>query len=204
MMYEALGAREAIRLTVARSRFGAEGLVSVAEGEGDCPCLVAVRSAVSDLLLFLRDDPECQYKQLVDVTAADYPERRERFEIVYHLLSVKFNRRLRIKTHTDGHAPVTSVTDIYSAAGWYEREVWDMFGVRFLYHPDLRRILSDYGFQGHPLRKDFPLTGYVEVHYDAAEERVVYAPVSLDQEFRSFDFLRPWAGTDYPEPEQKT
>lgn len=202
MRHESPGACEAIRKIIAKSRFGAEGSAEFDENAAiDCASVTVVRSALSDLLLFLRDDRECMFKQLIDVTAVDYPERPERFEVVYHLLSVKLNRRLRVKTRTDARTPVISVTDVYSAAGWFEREIWDMFGVRFLCHPDLRRILSDYGFQGHPLRKDFPLTGYVEVHYDAAEERVVYAPVALDQEFRRFDSVRPWNGTEYTDEE---
>jgi NADH-quinone oxidoreductase subunit C len=134
---------------------------------------------------------------LVDVTAADYPEREERFEIVYNLLSLSHNQRIRLKTSTDENTPVPSVVGLFSAAGWFEREVWDMFGVFFTDHPDLRRLLTDYGFEGHPLRKDFPLTGYVEVRYDDEQKRVVYEPVKLTQDFRSFDFMSPWEGAKY-------
>jgi NADH-quinone oxidoreductase subunit C len=145
-------------------------------------------------LAFLRDDPECLFKVLVDICGVDYPERAERFEIVYNLLSVKHNRRVRLKVATDEETPVPSSCALYSAAGWFEREVWDLYGVYFAGHPDLRRILTDYGFEGHPLRKDFPLTGYVELRYDEEQKRVVYEPVKLKQEFRSFDFLSPWEG----------
>jgi NADH-quinone oxidoreductase subunit C len=145
-------------------------------------------------LRFLRDDSNCLFKMLVDVCGVDYPERGERFELVYHLLSLRHNHRLRVKLSTGEDNPVPSVAEIFRAAGWYEREVWDLYGVFFSDHPDLRRILTDYGFEGHPLRKDFPLTGYVEVRYDDREKRVVYEPVRLVQEFRSFDFLSPWEG----------
>ena len=152
------------------------------------------RDAIIPVLTFLRDDPECNYKQLIDVTAVDYPERAERFEIVYQLLSVSENKRIRIKITTDENTPVNSVVLVYSAANWFERETWDMFGVMFQGHPDHRRILTDYGFDGHPLRKDFPLTGYVEVRYDQEQKRVVYEPVKLTQDFRTFDNLSPWEG----------
>jgi NADH-quinone oxidoreductase subunit C len=152
------------------------------------------RAAIISVLTFLRDDARCLFKVMVDLTAVDYPQRPERFEIVYNLLSLKHNRRLRIKTTTDEETPVPSVTGVFSTAGWFEREVWDMFGVFFADHPDLRRILTDYGFEGHPLRKDFPLTGYVELRYDDEQKRVVYEPVKLKQEFRSFDFVSPWEG----------
>jgi NADH-quinone oxidoreductase subunit C len=152
------------------------------------------RAAIIPVLTFLRDDSRCLFKVLVDLTAVDYPARPERFEIVYNLLSLKHNRRLRIKTTTDEDTPISSVTSVFNTAGWFEREVWDLFGVFFADHPDLRRILTDYGFEGHPLRKDFPLTGYVEVRYDTEQKRVVYEPVKLKQEFRSFDFLSPWEG----------
>jgi NADH-quinone oxidoreductase subunit C len=145
-------------------------------------------------MTFLRDDSNCQFKVLVDITAVDYPERDERFEVVYNLLSVALNQRIRIKVTTDETAPVPSVTSVFSTAGWFEREVWDLFGVLFTDHPDLRRLLTDYGFQGHPLRKDFPLTGYVELRYDTEQKRVVYEPVKLTQEFRTFDFISPWEG----------
>ncbi|HSR71193.1 MAG TPA: NADH-quinone oxidoreductase subunit C [Kiloniellales bacterium] len=146
------------------------------------------------LLTFLRDDQNCQFKQLTDITAADYPDREARFEVVYNLLSIRHNQRIRVKLPTDEASPVPSVTGVYSSANWYEREVWDLFGVFFSDHPDLRRIMTDYGFEGHPLRKDFPLTGYVEVRYDEDQKRVIYEPVKLTQEFRTFDFMSPWEG----------
>jgi NADH-quinone oxidoreductase subunit C len=158
------------------------------------------RGSILDVLRFLRDDPQCLFKQLSDICGADYPDRPERFDVVYNLLSLKLNQRIRIKVATDEESPVPSATAIYSAAGWFEREVWDLFGVYFDDHPDLRRILTDYGFEGHPMRKDFPLTGYVEVRYDEEQKRVVYEPVTLKQEFRSFDFLSPWEGMNHVLP----
>lgn len=155
---------------------------------------------IVQVLTFLRDNGRCLYKVLVDVFGVDYPERESRFEVVYNLLSLKFNRRIRVKVQTSEEVAVPSAVGIFSAAGWYEREVWDMYGVMFSGHPDLRRILTDYGFEGHPQRKDFPLTGYVEVRYDMEQKRVVYEPVKLDQEFRSFDFESPWEGTNYVLP----
>jgi NADH dehydrogenase (ubiquinone) Fe-S protein 3 len=141
---------------------------------------------------FLKNYVNTQFKVLIDLTAVDYPSRALRFEIVYNLLSVSYNARIRIKTCVDEITPVTSITELYSSAGWWEREVWDMFGIFFSNHPDLRRILTDYGFQGHPLRKDFPLTGFVEVRYDDSEKRVINEPVEITQEFRYFDFSSPW------------
>jgi len=155
---------------------------------------------IVQVLTFLRDDGNCQFVQLIDVLGVDWPERAKRFDVIYHLLSLKLNQRVRITVQTDEDTPVPSVTAIYSAAGWFEREVWDMYGVMFSGHPDLRRILSDYGFEGHPLRKDFPLTGYVEVRYDNEQKRVVYEPVQLTQEFRRFDFMSPWEGAKYVLP----
>ncbi|MDJ0950411.1 MAG: NADH-quinone oxidoreductase subunit C [Alphaproteobacteria bacterium] len=152
------------------------------------------RESIVKVATFLRDDSNCQFKALVDICGVDYPDRPERFEVVYNLLSVSQNLRIRLKVTTDETTPVASLTPAFSAAGWYEREVWDLYGVLFSDHPDLRRILTDYGFEGHPMRKDFPLTGYVEVRYDEEQKRVVYEPVSLTQEFRSFDFLSPWEG----------
>lgn len=143
-------------------------------------------------LVFLRDHINTQYKLLIDVTAIDYPSRVLRFEVVYNLLSVQYNARIRIKCSIDEITPLDSSTLVYSSAGWWEREVWDMFGIFFSNHPDLRRILTDYGFEGHPLRKDFPLTGYVEVRYDDSEKRVLAEPLELSQEFRYFDFASPW------------
>ena len=152
------------------------------------------RPAIVRVLTFLRDDPRMLFKQLVDLCGVDYPERPERFEVVYNLLSLRHNRRVRVKVATDENEPVPSVTGVFSSANWYERETWDLFGVYFSDHPDLRRLLTDYGFEGHPLRKDFPLTGYVELRYDEDQKRVVYEPVKLKQEFRSFDFMSPWEG----------
>lgn len=156
------------------------------------------------LLEYLRDDPELRFSQLMDVTAADYPNRPARFEVVYNLLSLAKNLRVRVKLQVDEHSAVPSAISVFQSAGWFEREVWDMYGVVFDGHPDLRRILTDYGFDGHPQRKDFPLTGYVELRYDEDQKRVVYEPVKLQQAFRSFDFLSPWEGTDYGAPHEKT
>jgi NADH-quinone oxidoreductase subunit C len=150
--------------------------------------------AIVRVLTHLRDQPNCQFKMLVDLCAVDYPERAERFEVVYHLLPLRHNQRLRVKVTTDEATPVPSATGVFGAANWYEREVWDMYGVFFADHPDLRRLLTDYGFEGHPMRKDFPQTGYVEVRYDDEQKRVVYEPVALRQDWRSFDFLSPWEG----------
>jgi len=152
------------------------------------------RDSISRILSFLCNDANCLFQVLVDICGVDYPDRDERFEVVYNLLSLKHNVRVRVKVTTDESTPVPSVSQIYPAAGWFERECWDMYGVFFSEHPDLRRMLTDYGFEGHPLRKDFPLTGYVEVRYDDEQRRVVYEPVKLVQEFRSFDFLSPWEG----------
>jgi NADH-quinone oxidoreductase subunit C len=152
-------------------------------------------STVARVLTYLRDDPNCQFKLLVDLCGVDYPEREERFEVVYHLLSPRQNHRIRVKVSTDETTPVPSVTGVFSSAMWYEREAWDLFGIYFSDHPDLRRLLTDYGFEGHPLRKDFPQTGYVEVRYDDEQKRVIYEPVSLREDWRSFDFLSPWEGT---------
>jgi NADH-quinone oxidoreductase subunit C len=165
--------------------------VTVEDGE---LCIVVRPESVARVLTFLRDDMNCQFKQLMDVCGVDYPGRAERFEVVYNLLSLTHNRRIRVKLATDAETPVPSVTPVFSSANWWEREAWDLFGIYFVGHPDLRRILTDYGFEGHPLRKDFPLSGYVEVRYDEKQRRVVYEPVSLPQEFRSFDFLSPWEG----------
>ena len=152
------------------------------------------RESLLKVMSFLRDDQNTLFKQLIDITAVDHPSEEARFEVVYHLLSLKHNQRLRVKLATDEATPVDSVTGVFSVAGWFERETWDMYGVMFNEHPDLRRILTDYGFEGHPLRKDFPLTGHVEVRYDSEQKRVVYEPVKLTQEFRSFDFMSPWEG----------
>lgn len=149
---------------------------------------------------FLRDDPACQFVSLTDITAVDWPSRERRFDVVYHLLSPRMNARVRVKIVTDEVTPVASLVEVYHGADWYERETFDLYGVLFAGHPDLRRILTDYGFEGHPLRKDFPLTGYVEVRWDDEEKRVRYDKVKLNQEFRTFDFLSPWEGTDYVLP----
>ena len=157
----------------------------------------AQRTTIAKVLTFLRDDSSCQFKVLVDLSGVDFPEREERFEVVYNLLSVSQNQRIRVKVSADESTPVPSVTGVFSAAGWYEREVWDLYGVFFSDHPDLRRILTDYGFEGHPQRKDFPLTGHVEVRYDEEQKRVVYEPVKLTQAYRSFDFMSPWEGAPH-------
>jgi NADH dehydrogenase (ubiquinone) Fe-S protein 3 len=141
---------------------------------------------------FLKDHVRTQYKVLIDVTAVDYPSKLFRFEVVYNLLSIQHNARIRVKTCIDEITPISSITQLYSSAGWWEREVWDMFGIFFSDHPDLRRILTDYGFQGHPLRKDFPLSGYVEVRYDDSEKKVISEPIEVTQEFRYFEFASPW------------
>ena len=152
------------------------------------------RDDILEVLKVLRDDANCQFKQLVDVCGVDYPEKETRFAVVYNLLSLTHNLRIRIKIWTDEDTPVPSACELFSSANWWEREVWDLYGIYFSGHPDLRRILTDYGFEGHPLRKDFPLTGYVEMRYDDEQKRVVYEPVKLTQEFRTFDFLSPWEG----------
>ena len=163
------------------------------------------REAIARVMKFLRDDANCQFKMLVDICGVDWPERPERFDVVYNLLSLKHNQRIRVKVSTDEDTPVPSVTSVFGTAGWFEREAWDLYGILFSDHPDLRRILTDYGFQGHPLRKDFPLSGYVQVRYDEEQKRVVYEPVKLTQEFRSFDFLSPWEGmTTLPGDEKAT
>jgi NADH-quinone oxidoreductase subunit C len=162
--------------------------------------LSAQSSEIVAILRFLRDDPRCLFWSLIDITAVDWPSRERRFDVVYHLLSPKHNARIRIKIETDEATPVPSAIEVFPNADWYERETYDLYGVVFTGHPDMRRILTDYGFDGHPLRKDFPLTGFVEVRYDDELKRVVYEPVRLTQEFRNFDFLSPWEGTDYALP----
>jgi NADH-quinone oxidoreductase subunit C len=162
--------------------------------------LVVGRQDIARVLTELRDDSQCLFQVLIDICGVDYPERKQRFDVVYHLLSPRRNQRIRVKCETDEDNPVPSVVDVFPAANWFEREAYDMYGILFSGHPDLRRLLTDYGFQGYPLRKDFPLTGYVEVRYDDAQKRVVYEPVKLTQEFRSFDFMSPWEGADYVLP----
>ena len=157
-------------------------------------CTVVPRTRIADVLQILRDDPQIAMSQLMDVSGVDYPDRPERFDVVYQLLSLRHNVRLRVKIQTDELSPVPTVTGVYKSAGWCEREVWDLYGITFAGHPDLRRILTEYGFEGHPLRKDFPLTGYVEVRYDPEQKRVIHEAVKLAQDFRSFDFLSPWEG----------
>lgn len=155
---------------------------------------------VHHVLTFLRDDPTCRFSLLIDICGVDYPERSKRFDVVYHLLSLHQNQRIRVKVQTDEVTSVPSVTDVFKVANWLEREAFDMYGIRFDGHPDLRRLLTDYGFSGHPLRKDFPLTGHMELRYDDDVKRCVYRPVSLTQEFRSFDFLSPWEGPEEGTP----
>ena len=178
-----------------RDRLGADVTdVAVAKAE----LMVTVRrEAIVHVLTFLREDSQCRFKVLVDICGVDYPDRPERFEVVYNLLSLTQNQRIRVKVTTDEDTPVPSVTRVFSSANWYERETWDLYGVMFSDHPDLRRILTDYGFDGHPLRKDFPLTGFVQVRYDEEQKRVVNEPVKLGQEFRRFDFMSPWEGAQY-------
>jgi NADH-quinone oxidoreductase subunit C len=162
--------------------------------------ITADASQIVKIATFLRDDPACQFVSIIDVTAVDYPSRPQRFDVVYHLLSPRLNQRIRVKVMTDEETPVRSITGVFRGADWFERETFDLYGVLFTGHPDMRRLLTDYGFQGHPLRKDFPLTGFVEVRWDDQEKRVRYDRVALAQEFRSFDFLSPWEGTDYVLP----
>ena len=176
-----------------------EAIVSWYVAFGELTIVVA-REQIVSLLKTLRDEPRCQFECLIDICGVDYPSRERRFDVVYHLLSPRQNTRLRLKVETDELTPVPSVVEIYPSANWFEREAFDLYGILFANHPDLRRILTDYGFRGHPLRKDFPLTGYVEVRYDDELKRVAYEPVKLTQEFRSFDFMSPWEGADYRLP----
>jgi len=162
--------------------------------------LHVAREEIVAVMKFLRDDPRCRFEILIDICGVDWPARTYRFDVVYHLLSPRLNQRIRVKLEADERTPVDSVVGVFSAANWFEREAYDMFGILFSGHPDLRRLLTDYGFQGHPMRKDFPLTGYVEVRYDDEQKRVVYEPVELTQEFRSFDFESPWEGPEYVLP----
>ena len=162
--------------------------------------LIVARAAIVEVLTKLRDDPALQFETLLDITGVDWPGRVDRFDVVYHLLSMRKNARLRVKLAANESDPVPSVVDVFPTANWLERETYDMFGILFSGHPDLRRILTDYGFEGYPLRKDFPLTGYKEVRYDDESKRVVYEPVKLVQEFRSFDFESPWEGVQYVLP----
>ena len=176
-----------------------DALLNVKEAVGEITLTVR-RESVADVLRTLRDTPGLEYQQLMEIAGVDYPDRAERFEVVYHLLSLTKNRRIRVKVSTDEATPVPTVTTLWPNAGWLEREVFDMYGVGFAGNPDLRRILTDYGFEGHPQRKDFPLTGHVELRYSEAEKRVIYEPVQLPQDFRTFDFLMPWEGPQYVLP----
>jgi len=183
--------------TIAEMLRGSLSAHSIAHGE------LTITVAPADIVAVvkqLRDDPRCQYWSLIDVTAIDWPSREPRFDVVYHFLSPRHNRRIRVKAEVAEGASIASIIDVFPGADWFEREAYDLYGVPFTGHPDMRRLLTDYGFEGHPLRKDFPLTGFVEVRYDDEQKRVVYEPVRLAQEFRNFDFLSPWEGPDYPLP----
>ena len=183
--------------TIAEMLGGSLSAHSIAHGE------LTITVAPADIVAVvkqLRDDARCQYWSLIDVTAIDWPSREPRFDVVYHFLSPRHNRRIRVKAEVAEGASIASIIDVFPGADWFEREAYDLYGVPFTGHPDMRRLLTDYGFEGHPLRKDFPLTGFVEVRYDDEQKRVVYEPVRLAQEFRNFDFLSPWEGPDYPLP----
>ncbi|MEO0911540.1 MAG: NADH-quinone oxidoreductase subunit C [Pseudomonadota bacterium] len=173
-----------------------EALIEAAVVRGELVATVSP-SAISAFVSFLKTDANCQFTTLVDITAVDFPERDKRFEVVYHFLSMTQNQRIRVKLNLREGEIVPSITEVHPSANWFEREVFDMYGIMFSGHPDLRRILTDYGFRGYPLRKDFPTTGYVEVRYDEAEKRVIYEPVALTQEYRQFDFMSPWEGAEY-------
>ncbi|MCM2292168.1 NADH-quinone oxidoreductase subunit C [Allorhizobium sp. BGMRC 0089] len=178
----------------------AAGLISGTKLEFGELTVTTSAEQIMALVTFLRDDARCGFISIIDVCGVDYPARADRFDVVYHLLSPKQNCRIRVKLATNEHKAVPSICPIFPGADWFEREAWDLYGVMFTGHPDLRRLLTDYGFEGHPLRKDFPMTGFVEVRYDDTAKRVVYEPVELKQEFRNFDFLSPWEGTDYVLP----
>ena len=188
-------ALEKLGLTISEALTGAVAGFAVARGE---LTVTANARDIVTVIRFLREDPRCQFFSIIDITAVDWPGRERRFDVVYHLLSPTQNARVRVKVETDEVTPVPSIIGVFPGADWFERETYDLYGVLFTGHPDMRRILTDYGFDGHPLRKDFPLTGFVEVRYDDQEKRVVYEPVRLNQEFRKFDFLSPWEGADYP------
>ena len=185
-------------IEAARAALG-DALVEAAERVGEIT-LTVKREAIVEVCRALRDTPGLEYQQLMDIAGVDYPDRPERFEVNYHLLSLTKNRRIRVKVTTDEHTPVPSIVSLWPVVGWFEREAFDMYGILFDGNPDLRRILTDYGFEGYPQRKDFPLTGHVEMRYSEAEKRVVYEPVSLPQDFRTFDFLMPWEGPEYHLP----
>ncbi|MFD1702005.1 NADH-quinone oxidoreductase subunit C [Methylopila henanensis] len=174
-------------------------LTSASVAYGELTLKVEARDIV-EVVTFLRDDPECRFVCFVDVAGVDWPAREKRFDVVYHLVSPVKNLRVRVKVEADDVTPVPSITGVFPGALWFEREAYDLYGVLFSDHPDLRRLLTDYGFDGHPLRKDFPTTGFVEVRWDDEAKRVVYEPVRLNQEFRNFDFLSPWEGTEYVLP----
>ena len=185
---------ETLGQTIANALAGSVTGTAVVRGE---LTLQAKAADIVKVATYLRDATPCQFSCIIDVTAVDWPSREQRFDVVYHLLSPRLNQRVRVKVMTDEVTPVPSLIEVYRGADWFERETYDLYGVLFTGHPDMRRILTDYGFEGHPLRKDFPLTGFVEVRYDDEEKRVKYKPVRLAQEFRTFDFLSPWEGTDY-------
>jgi NADH-quinone oxidoreductase subunit C len=185
-------------IEAAKDAIGAS-VIDVKDHVGELTLTVA-RESIVEVLRRLRDTPGLEYQQLMEIAGVDYPDRAERFEVNYHLLSLTMNRRIRVKVCTDEVQPVPSVTSLWPVAGWLEREVFDLYGVPFAGNPDLRRILTDYGFEGYPLRKDFPLTGHVEMRYSESEKRVVYEPVALPQDFRTFDFLMPWEGPEYVLP----
>jgi NADH-quinone oxidoreductase subunit C len=189
---EANASLQALGAAVQHALGGAVTGYCVAHGE---LTLTAHAADITRVVKFLRDDPSCQFSCIIDVTAVDWPRREKRFDVVYHFLSPRRNRRVRVKVEVDEVTPVASIVEIFPGADWFERETYDLYGVLFTGHPDMRRILTDYGFEGHPLRKDFPLTGFVELRYDDEQKRVVYQPVRLSQEFRSFDFLSPWEGS---------
>jgi NADH-quinone oxidoreductase subunit C len=188
---------EQIGARIATSLSGAVTGYAVAFGE---LTVTANAAEIVRVVTFLRHDPQCQFWNVTDVTAVDWPARDKRFDVVYHFLSPKQNARVRVKVETDEVTPVPSIISVFPGADWFERETYDLYGVLFTGHPDMRRILTDYGFEGHPLRKDFPLTGFVEVRFDDEQKRVVYEPVRLTQEFRNFDFLSPWEGSEYNLP----
>jgi len=185
------GALEELGAHIAASMAGPVTGYAVAYGELN---LEVRADQIVGVITFLRDDPRCKFQTLIDLCGVDYPARGERFDVVYHLLSMRLNQRIRVRVTTDETTPVPSIAGVHPCADWFEREAFDMYGILFANHPDLRRLLTDYGFQGHPLRKDFPLSGHVEVRYDAEQERVVYESVKLAQAYRNFDFLSPWEG----------
>ena len=189
------GRLDALGQTIVGALAGAASGHTIAFGQ----LTVNVQSdRIVDVVKFLRDDPGCRFVSLIDVTAVDYPGREKRFEVIYHFLSPTLNERIRLRAEADETTQVPSIISVFPGADWFERETYDLYGVIFTGHPDMRRLLTDYGFDGHPLRKDFPTTGFLEVRYDDQEKRVLYEPVRLNQEFRKFDFLSPWEGADYP------